>query len=319
MCKIDHPISISIVMPVYNCEDYLKEQIDSLLSQSFDNFELIIINDGSTDLSAQIIFDFMQSDSRIKLLNNEFSKGIAGALNMGLKYATGKYIARCDGDDIDLPNRIETQFKFLEANEDIDIVGGSALAFNNNGYIREFKYPQLSIELCWRFISNTYFCHPSVMFRTSLYHELGGYPDVKAEDFAYFSKILKYHKGYNLPIRLLDYRVHEKNYSNTNLDSIGEYVVLKYRENYQYYISDSRLVDEFYFFQTQGIIPPKFFFKLWSINCLILNKIRINYKMKIYNTEFLLTSANHFFRIVNAVYKYLKANIFSYIRNKLRL
>ena len=303
-------------MPVYNCEAFVSDQLDSLLNQTFGDFELIVVNDGSSDLTSSIVKDYSALDPRIKLIDNEFHKGIAGALNTGLKYAIGKYIARADGDDIHLPDRLRIQYDFLENHQEIDVVGARAKLFNNQGPIRESAYPRRSIELCWKFISNTYFCHPSVMFRASLYTKFGGYPNVTVEDFAYFSKIIKTRRGYNLPISLLNYRVHDQSYSTANLQLINKYVLDMFRENYAYYIPSLALSNEFHLFQVSGLLSPKYFFKILNINILILNKIRVDYHMKMYNWEFLVVLTTHCARMVDSMFKFLRMNFSAYLRRK---
>ena len=102
---------VSIIMPVYNTASFLKEAIESILSQTYSNFEFIIINDGSTDSSKSIIESF--NDPRIKVINNEHNIGIIATRNKGLTYAQGEYIACMDSDDISLPTRIEKQVKYF--------------------------------------------------------------------------------------------------------------------------------------------------------------------------------------------------------------
>ena len=116
-------------MPAYNAEKYIAESIESILSQTFTDFEFIIINDASTDSTKEIIESFQ--DSRIILINNEQNLGVAKSLNIGIATAKGKYIARMDADDISLPERFQTQFNFMEKNPDIDICGSWARMFGD--------------------------------------------------------------------------------------------------------------------------------------------------------------------------------------------
>ena len=107
---------ISVVMPAYNAEKYIGESIDSILNQTYGDFEFIIINDGSRDSTKEIILSY--SDNRIVYLENEINSGIVVTLNKGLKYATGEYIARMDADDIAVAERLEKQIEFMEKNKD---------------------------------------------------------------------------------------------------------------------------------------------------------------------------------------------------------
>ena len=118
---------VSVVMPVYNGSKYLKEAIDSILNQTFTNFELIIINDGSTDNSEDIIFSYQ--DRRIYYLKNEHNKGICITLNRGLDNARGKYIARMDCDDISMPQRLAKQVNYLERHRDVGALGTDIITF----------------------------------------------------------------------------------------------------------------------------------------------------------------------------------------------
>lgn len=119
---------VSVVMPVYNASLFLKEAIESILNQTYENFEFIIINDGSTDASLQIIESF--NDPRIKLVNNERNLGIIKTRNKGLQLAKGKYIANMDADDISLPTRLEKQIAFLEKHPDVVILASKLVLIN---------------------------------------------------------------------------------------------------------------------------------------------------------------------------------------------
>lgn len=123
---------ITVLMPVYNASLFLKEAIQSILDQTFKDFEFIIINDGSSDNSLQIIESF--KDPRIKLVNNERNLGIIKTRNKGLQLAKGKYIANMDADDISLPTRLEKQFAFLENNPDVAILGSKLVLIDGNNY-----------------------------------------------------------------------------------------------------------------------------------------------------------------------------------------
>ena len=114
-------LSVSILMPVYNAEPYLSEAIQSMLNQTYTDFELIILDDCSTDRSADVVQTF--SDTRIVYHRNDVNYGLANNLNTGIKLAKGKYIARMDGDDISLPERIERQMQFLSIHPEVDLVG----------------------------------------------------------------------------------------------------------------------------------------------------------------------------------------------------
>src|SRR5687768_2170096 len=121
---------ISVIMPVYNTAAYLRESIESILTQTFKDFEFIIINDGSADNSEEIILGY--NDQRIKYLKNEVNKGYVFSLNRALKIATGKYIARLDSDDLSLPGRLMAQYNFMENHPQVIVCG---CAFESIGAI----------------------------------------------------------------------------------------------------------------------------------------------------------------------------------------
>ena len=134
--KIDRP-EISVLMPVYNGDKFLAKAVNSILNQTFNNFEFIIINDGSTDNSLTILKSF--NDKRINIINNTENKGITFALNKGLKSAKGKYIARQDQDDISDPNRFLLQIEYLEKHN-IDLVDTNFIFIDENDhYIQDYE------------------------------------------------------------------------------------------------------------------------------------------------------------------------------------
>lgn len=128
---ISHTPLISVILPVFNCEGYVAEAIDSILNQSFSDFELIIINDGSVDKSEQVILSY--KDDRIKYIKNDGNIGLIATLNKGIDLARGKYMARMDADDISLPNRFEIQLSYFEKNNDAAIICSPILGITPEG------------------------------------------------------------------------------------------------------------------------------------------------------------------------------------------
>ena len=127
---------VTVLMSVYNGEKYLQEAIDSILEQTFKDFEFLIINDGSTDKTGEILESY--HDLRIKIINNEKNIGLTKSLNKGLKLARGEYIARQDADDISMPERLEKEVEFLETHQDYAVVGAFAKIINKNSEILFF-------------------------------------------------------------------------------------------------------------------------------------------------------------------------------------
>ncbi|MES2131311.1 MAG: glycosyltransferase [Bacteroidota bacterium] len=189
---------ITVLMPVYNGGKYLKEAIDSILNQTYTDFEFLIINDGSTDNSIEIINAY--ADNRIRLINQK-NGGVSDALNTGLKHAVGEYIVRFDADDVCYPTRIEEQYNFMMKYPEYILVGSDAdyitkdgeyiFTFNNKGYTDE-QIRESSVYSCP-------FIHSTVMYKKQVVLDLGGY-EVKAhtfEDYFLWTKLLKVGKVYN--------------------------------------------------------------------------------------------------------------------------
>ena len=161
---MDNNILVSVILPVYNAQKYLEEAIESIINQTYTNFEFIIIDDGSGDNSLNIINKYQKQDSRILVITRE-NKGLVYTLNEGINQAKGKYIARMDADDISLSNRFEKQIELLE-NSNIDICGCHYLLVDEYNNINGLNLTPLSHEMCFLSLaSKVPFAHPSVMIR----------------------------------------------------------------------------------------------------------------------------------------------------------
>lgn len=195
---------VSIILAVYNGEKFLDDSIKSVLNQTFRDFELIIVDDCSTDNSLNIIKSYR--DKRIKLIKNKKNKGSFSSYNIGLKNSKGKYVAFCTQDDISHPKRIELEFNYLEENPHIFLLGTSAIYIDEEGKeIRRFrKYDDYKL-LAWRLRKSCSIIFPSVMLRNE---------DISLDNhFEYhlYYKLLKRGKNLNnLPNFLVKYRVHSR-------------------------------------------------------------------------------------------------------------
>lgn len=225
MIKDNKPL-VSVIMPVYNGELYLDEAIQSILTQTYKNFEFIIINDGSTDNSLDIIKKYMNKDTRIFLINRE-NKGLIYSLNEGIKKAKGKYIARMDADDISLPARFEKQIEVMESNA-LDICGCHYFEVNENlNYESCFIVP-ISTDSFRYYLSNTTpFAHPSVIIRKAflLNNNLlyGQTQYHSAEDYALWISFWdKKAKFGNVDQFLFKYRNFTNSLSKTNKSNIAK-------------------------------------------------------------------------------------------------
>ena len=155
---------ISVILPVYNAGKYLRDSIESILNQSYKNFELIIINDGSKDESLNVIEEYKQNDERIIVINRE-NRGLIASLNEGIEKSRGNYIARMDQDDISLENRLEIQYEYMKDNN-LDICGGDYLEIDENSVIIVKRSVfQNDYEILLTMASNVPFAHPSVMIK----------------------------------------------------------------------------------------------------------------------------------------------------------
>lgn len=203
---------VTILMPVYNAEKYLKEAIDSVLNQFFTDFELLIIDDGSTDDSLKIIRSF--HDSRIKIVIHKKNKKLIFTLNEGIKLSQGKYIVRMDSDDISMPNRLSEQVKFMDLNKQIIASGTWAEAIDKDGkYMFPMKSP-IGILLKYNFWKPSPIIHPSVIIRRSGLKDLRFRKEaIDAEDYDLWLRINCNHKLANIKKYLLKYRIHQNSVS----------------------------------------------------------------------------------------------------------
>lgn len=196
-------------MPAYNAEKYLREAIDSILAQTFTDFEFIIINDGSTDSTREIIQSY--DDPRIVYLENEVNSGICVTLNKGLDAARGRYIARMDSDDISLPHRLATQYDWMEKHPDIAVSGSDIEVFGEGIKPYCFTQQHNADDCSAGLLFNPCFAHPSVIWRTSVMHEysLKYEPEFNGlEDFRLWWNFAKHSRIANIPETLLRYRKH---------------------------------------------------------------------------------------------------------------
>lgn len=208
---------ISVVMPVYNGEKYLRETMDSVLNQTFGDFEFIIINDASKDSTEEIIKSY--GDDRIVYLKNEQNLGVAGSLNRGLDAAKGEYIARIDADDIAMPQRFEKQVTFMDAHPEIGVCGSCVRIFEEDGSERDFIYSETDAEIRVDMLFNCAFAHPSIIIRKAILDENNLFYNIKyekAEDYRMWYDILKVSKGHNLRETLLRYRHHQGQVTRVN-------------------------------------------------------------------------------------------------------
>ena len=203
-------MKISVIVPAYNAEKYIKEAVDSILNQTFADFECIVINDGSNDTTLSILQAY--NDSRLKIISRE-NRGLVATLNEGLDIAQGEYIARMDADDISLPTRFEKQVEFLDNNVDYVVVGTNIARCDKDGnFVKNWCYPKEVIGNIQTMQCPTV-AHPSAMIRASAIHNVGGYRPYfwGSEDADFWWRLEEVGKIYCLQEPLLKYRWHGEN------------------------------------------------------------------------------------------------------------
>jgi len=234
-----HVPKVGVVMPVYNAEKYLRQSIESILSQTYVDFELICINDGSTDSSRRIIEEFIWKDNRIRLFDMPVNSGVTKALNYGLLVSRSEYIARMDADDIANKDRLEKQVNFLNENPNIMVVGSffrswnsdlSSIVWVNDDIPTD---PEIIKEVL---LSRCCVGHPTVLMRRRIIEIVGGYnesQDCKAvEDYELWLRISRRFKIANLPSMLLEHRVHDNQVSHS-LNTIQKENADKLQQRYR--------------------------------------------------------------------------------------
>ncbi len=199
---------ISVLMPAYNAEKYITEAIESILGQTFDDFEFIIINDCSEDRTEEIVLSY--DDPRIVYLKNEQNLGVAVTLNKGLALAKGEYIARMDADDISLPDRLAKQEAYLTTHDDIAVLGCGIERFNANEKLGIRRFATDAEQMAIDMLFACGLAHPSAMMRTNVVKGLGGYDEDfnGLEDYELWCRVQDKHKITTLPDVLLRYRIH---------------------------------------------------------------------------------------------------------------
>ncbi|MCJ7575561.1 MAG: glycosyltransferase [Dehalococcoidia bacterium] len=212
-------------MPVYNGEKYLEKAIESILTQTFRDFEFIIIDDGSTDDTSDILARYQQKDARIRVYHQK-NQGLMASLNRGCQLAQGKYIARMDADDVSLPERLEQQVRFLDTRPDIGILGTWMEVIDKNGVTRYIvRVPTTPALIEWSLLFDSCMGHPSVMMRRDVIERLNFYSSeaTYAEDYDLWSRASLITHLANIPEALLRYRVWEGGLTSHRLLETRQY------------------------------------------------------------------------------------------------
>lgn len=267
--KIIKPL-VSVVMPVYNAESVIRRPVQSILSQTFKNFELIIINDASTDKTSQIIAEFRKRDKRIRIINNKTNMQMAQSLNFGISKARSEMIARMDQDDISFPDRLRVQYNFLLKHPRVAIVGNDIATADKDGNITGRRtYPTKSKQLKSVLFRYSPFAHPTVMFRKDAYEKVGGYDPAKypCEDIDFWFRLGMKYEFASIPKQLLNYRVTHSSSSHGNIihtELMGFKTKIDAIIKYGYKPSIYDIIYNILEFITMWLMPPITRIKLYN-------------------------------------------------------
>jgi glycosyltransferase involved in cell wall biosynthesis len=213
--------AVSVVLPVYNGAPYLRAAVESILGQTFTDFELIAVDDGSRDSSLSILQDYAAADARVKVISRP-NTGIAGALNDGIAAARGPLLARMDADDIALPTRFEKQVAFFAAHPEVVLLGSRVLLvdpYDSPVYESDHQTEHDAIVELMLAGSGWSVVHPASMMRTAAVRAVGGYQPsrVPTEDLDLFLRLVEQGRVANLPEVLLRYRQHLRSANHTRV------------------------------------------------------------------------------------------------------
>lgn len=199
---VNNKKKISVIMGIYNCESTLSEAINSILNQTYNNWELIMCDDGSSDDTYKVAMEYKSKyPDKIIVIKNDKNCGLNKTLNHCLQYASGDYIARMDGDDISIADRFQKEIEYLENHKDIAIVSGPMIYFDENGdWGQGTSVPNPEKK---DFLSGTPFCHAPCMVRAEAYKAVNGYSEnkktLRAEDYDLWFRMYELgYKGHNL-------------------------------------------------------------------------------------------------------------------------
>lgn len=272
---------ISVLLPVHNGEDYISFAIESVLNQSFKDFELVIVNDESTDNTKSIIEKYSEKDNKIVLINLKKQQSLADVLNIGISNCKGEYIARLDHDDEMYPGRLESQFEFMKKNPKVVVCGGQVDLIDESGKVTgERRYPLDNKDLKRNIFLVSPFAHPAVLMKKESLKKVGGYNLglKKVEDIMLWFKLAKEGEFANVEEKVLKYRIRK---GSESLNDMQKHFEITYnlrkkviRENI--YTIDLRqrilLEIQWIIVNIMKIFPKNWFIKVFEIGRKVLQK-----------------------------------------------
>lgn len=208
--------TVTVLMAVHDGERHLTESIESVFAQTFEDFELLVVDDGSTDATPRILAGY--ADSRLRIVRNEVNLGLTRSLNHGLAESRGLYVARQDADDVSAPDRLERQAAFLAANDDVSLLASSYVRIREDGSVIAVRsVPTDPIGIRWRLLFLNAFAHSSVMFRRDAAEDVGGFREqfAFAQDYDLWSRLAFTRAVAALPEALVRYRKAEDSMTAT--------------------------------------------------------------------------------------------------------
>lgn len=265
-------IQISVLMPVYNGEAFLKEAVESILNQTFKNFEFIIVDDGSIDKTGDILKSYSRRDKRIVLIKNKYNLRTSAALNRGLRVAMGKYIVRMDADDWSYPDRLERQFAYMESHPKVGVSGGAIEICNEKlKVLNKRRYPigdQEARKIIFRYSP---FAHPATIWRRDILKKVGGYNEniPLSQDYELYFRVGRISLFGNLNQVLLKLRTHKDSSSILRGRFQEQYTLYSRIKAFLEYGYKMSFLDKLYAFVqmlSMAIIPSKL--KFWLFNLL---------------------------------------------------
>ena len=284
-------IKISVVMSVFNADKYLRDAVESILGQTFTDYEFIIINDGSTDRSLEILESY--KDDRIVLINQSNS-GLPKALNIGIDRSKSDYIARMDADDISLPQRLEKQYSFMIANPDCILVGSNAIVIDMNGEYVFTTSNKITDHEIKKNLPKLSFLHSSVMFKKKSFYSAGKYCEsmLKGQDTVLFNRMVHFGKFYNIKEPFIKYRVVptansvkeklKKRFSDIQKTAIKNNILSQEDENYLKKIlfnrSKTKNYGNYFFYMAKKYLWNNYKPKLARMNLILAFKNNLRFR-----------------------------------------
>jgi len=317
---------VSVIMPAYNAEKFIAESIESILNQSYSNWELIVINDGSTDQTKSIVSNFL-SDDRIQLINHEYNQGLIISRNSGIEAANGKYIANLDSDDIALPLRLQKQVNFLENNINYVLLGSACVNIDAKGSqinTTRREIPNLALKSILLF--SNYFINSSVMMKTEIAKKVSYDSSIPlAEDYYYFVELSQYGDIGNLSETLIKYRIHDNNISKVKEKELKNATQLIFKKQLEKLSVDSTAKELSIHSSIVDASFKNFGFTLTDVEVWLKKLVHSNEKNSVYPTSIFNYYCSFFYRRcctrnsgISSIREFRKSSLSKFLRKDIK-